>query len=118
MPWPLLLWGAGAVATAVAGYAGYKAYEENEEEKQRAARRRAREAAEEKREEEKRRKERERKLKTEIIQDEYGECLSMGVMSEEEINIKGINEKVSVAERECIEINKELDELKKTALRN
>jgi len=72
MPWPIILWGAVAAVTAVAGKVAYDKYEESQEEERAAARRRAEERARREQANEARKKKKLREKALQELNDEYG----------------------------------------------
>lgn len=128
MPWPLLLWGAGALLAAGLGTAAYQGYKEEQEEKEAEARRRARERASREREEEIRKKRRAADEKAKRIKDEYGDKIPENkatevrnayaeVYGEVKGNREGLEEQGMSASEDMLKMENELDEFKKNGLK-
>lgn len=128
MPWPLLLWGAAGLIAAVVGTAAYQVYKEEQEQKEADARRRARERASREREEEIRKKKQAADEKAKRIKDEYGDKIPENkatevanayaeVLGELKGNREGLEDKGMSASSDMRQMENELDEFKKKAMK-
>ena len=114
MPWPLLLWGAGALLATAIGGGAYLEYKEKQEAD---ARRRARERAKRENDEENRKRQQAAVEKAKRINDEYDSNVHAEVLGELKGIREGLEDKGMSASSDLLQMERELEELKKKAMK-